>query len=71
MPIYEYQCQECENRFEVLQRMGEGADGLQCPECDSEEVDKQFSTFAASSDSSTPSFSGGGGACGGGGGGFT
>ena len=49
MPLYEYCCRECRHRFEVLQRMGEGADGLQCPTCSSEAVAKQFSTFAASS----------------------
>ncbi|MFH1008706.1 MAG: FmdB family zinc ribbon protein [Candidatus Latescibacterota bacterium] len=32
MPTYEYQCQECDHRFEVLQRIT--ADPLsECPEC--------------------------------------
>jgi putative FmdB family regulatory protein len=48
MPLYEYRCAACDHRFEVLQRMGEGSDGLRCPQCDRERLDKQFSTFAAS-----------------------
>ncbi len=51
MPLYEYQCRDCGHRFEVLQRMGEGADGLACPSCDAERLEKQFSTFAAASSS--------------------
>jgi putative FmdB family regulatory protein len=47
MPIYEYQCLDCHERFEVLQRMGEGAAGLKCPECGKLRVTKQFSTFAS------------------------
>ncbi len=46
MPLYEYACRECGHRFEVLQRMSEGADGLACPICGHGEVTKQFSTFA-------------------------
>jgi putative FmdB family regulatory protein len=32
MPLYEYQCQQCEHRFEAMQRVN--ADPLQvCPQC--------------------------------------
>ena len=51
MPLYEYRCRQCDTRFEVLQRLGEGARGLACPECASPELSKEFSTFAASSSS--------------------
>ena len=67
MPIYEYQCLDCGHRFEVLQRLGEGAEGLTCPDCGNDRVTKQFSTFASNTTtgaSSGMSFSGGG--CGGG-----
>lgn len=47
MPLYEYSCRECGHRFEVLQRMNEGSEGLDCPRCGHPEVSKQFSTFAA------------------------
>ena len=65
MPIYEYQCLDCGNRFEVLQRMGEGAEGLTCPECGDARVTKQFSTFASNSGSTTGATFGGA-SCGGG-----
>ena len=43
MPIFEYQCQECGARFEILMR-----DGVTpvCPQCRSAKVDKQLSAFA-------------------------
>ena len=49
MPLYEYACRDCERTFEVLQRLGEGPDGLVCPRCGGGELVKQFSTFASSS----------------------
>jgi putative FmdB family regulatory protein len=47
MPLYEYSCGDCGRRFEVLQRMGEGAEGLECPHCKGIRLEKCFSTFAA------------------------
>ena len=43
MPIYEYRCQSCDHRFEVLVRGGEEP---LCPECGSKTLEKQFSTFS-------------------------
>lgn len=51
MPLYEYSCRGCGHRFEILQRLGEGAEGLACPSCDAAALDKQFSTFAAGTSS--------------------
>lgn len=67
MPLYEYACKDCECRFEILQRIGEGSEGLECPECESRELEKQFSTFASSSTEGGSSFSTAGGGCGTGG----
>lgn len=53
MPLYEYRCEQCAHDFEVLQRVGEGADGLSCPRCLQTGLKKQFSTFAC--DSGNPS----------------
>jgi putative FmdB family regulatory protein len=53
MPLYEYLCRDCGDRFEVLQRLGEGADGLACPGCGARILDKQFSTFATAGGSSS------------------
>ncbi|HYO13912.1 MAG TPA: zinc ribbon domain-containing protein [Thermoanaerobaculia bacterium] len=47
MPLYEYRCRECGNRFEVLQRLGQGAEGLACPKCGAQQLEKQYSTFAS------------------------
>ncbi len=47
MPLYEYRCEECDHNFEILQRLGDGSNGLSCPSCGEERLAKQFSTFAA------------------------
>ena len=46
MPLYEYRCSSCQSRFEVLRRMGQGSEGISCPQCGQEKVEKEFSTFA-------------------------
>lgn len=33
MPIYEYQCIQCSEKFEAHQSMGEGGSKLACPKC--------------------------------------
>jgi len=48
VPLYEYQCSACESRFEVLQRVGQGAAGVECPACGKTDVRKEHSTFAGS-----------------------
>jgi putative FmdB family regulatory protein len=48
MPLYEYRCPSCEHRFEILQRMGETASGLRCPDCGRGGVERELSTFASS-----------------------
>jgi putative FmdB family regulatory protein len=60
MPLYEYRCESCDHRFEVLQRMGEGNETLTCPRCGAGEPSKQFSTFASAGGGDTASFAGGG-----------
>ena len=42
MPLFEYQCKTCGHRFEALVI---GSRQARCPRCDSEQLDKQFSTF--------------------------
>ncbi|MBL02824.1 MAG: hypothetical protein CL486_04775 [Acidobacteria bacterium] len=49
MPIYEYICRKCDARSEILQRMGVGSRGLECPSCGHKSLKKQFSTFAGTS----------------------
>ena len=49
MPIYEYKCRNCGNLFEKIVKLNESPD---CPECDSSDLEKQF-TVAAVSTSTT------------------
>lgn len=50
MPIYEYECQECDNEFELL-ILPSTKDTPRCPECKSEKIERTVSRFAMSSES--------------------
>ncbi len=43
MPLYDYKCQKCSHKFEVLVMGGEQP---QCPQCASLELDKMMSGFS-------------------------
>jgi putative FmdB family regulatory protein len=45
MPIYEYQCTECGERFEVRQSIGEDGSSLNCPKCNAQNLRKLISSF--------------------------
>ena len=45
MPIYEYQCSDCDQVFEAIVQ---GSQKPSCPSCDSKKLNKLFSTFAVS-----------------------
>jgi putative FmdB family regulatory protein len=74
MPIYEYRCAGCDERFEELVRNPDVA--VSCPECRGEQVERLLSTFAGVGGSmgtkadysrlmANVGRSGGGGCCGG------
>ncbi|MBN1163686.1 MAG: zinc ribbon domain-containing protein [Candidatus Krumholzibacteriota bacterium] len=44
MPIFEYECNKCGEKFEELVASPEQK--VQCPACSSKSVEKQFSLFA-------------------------
>ncbi|MBN1315607.1 MAG: zinc ribbon domain-containing protein [Anaerolineales bacterium] len=46
MPIYEYFCCECKNRFEKMRPMSQSDEPATCPTCH-QEADRCASTFAA------------------------
>ncbi len=67
MPLYEYHCDDCDHRFEALQRLGADRGELLCPRCGAENLEKLYSTFAASAQKSAgPSPAPAGGCCRGG-----
>ena len=47
MPLFEYQCNACGERFEHLERHSSPA--ARCPACQSEDLSKLFSAAAVSS----------------------
>ena len=69
MPIYEYRCEACEGRFEVLTSFAERDQGQACPSCESTQTRVLVSSFApiggAAEFSSTLPMASTGGCCGG------
>ncbi len=47
MPIFEYVCQECGNKFEKLILSSRRRKALRCPSCGAENVEKSISMFSA------------------------
>jgi len=47
MPLYEFQCTECELGFEELVRTATAIDEVECPMCGSRHVRRKVSTFAS------------------------
>jgi len=68
MPIYEYMCLKCCERFSLLQSVTGNQKETKCPKCSSGDVKKMLSSFCCSSGSGksispavpTGGFSGGG-----------
>jgi putative FmdB family regulatory protein len=70
MPIYEYRCESCAEKFEVLTRFAERDKAQACPTCESTRPRVLVSSFASlTGESSASDFmsesSGGGCGCGG------
>jgi putative FmdB family regulatory protein len=55
MPIYEYLCADCGNKFEKLVRRSADADALVCPSCGQKHLQQEFSTFSAHAGSASKS----------------
>jgi len=58
MPIYEYRCQECGEKFETLVRLSTSTSEIECPKCSGRRVEKlisAFSTRTSSASACTPS----------------
>ena len=72
MPIYEYRCESCSKKFEVLTRFAERDRAQVCPTCESTRTRVLVSSFAfagggglESMDLGPSASTGGGGCCGG------
>jgi putative FmdB family regulatory protein len=53
VPIYEYRCPACDERFEELVRSSDAS--VACPRCGSADVERLLSVFAGTGGSSAPS----------------
>jgi putative FmdB family regulatory protein len=47
MPIYEYECRSCKEKFEVIQKMSDGNEGLHCPKCETDKPERLLSAFCS------------------------
>jgi len=45
MPIYEYQCKACGERFERLVRTMSSSEAIRCPKCESPKTERALSVF--------------------------
>ena len=61
MPLYEYICKECSHHFELITH---GFTTITCPECETQNIEKQLSTFAVSGGEADFGFEGSLGGCG-------
>jgi len=68
MPIYEYICLKCNEKFSLLQSLSPAEKNTECPRCSSKEVKKVISSFSCATGSGSPSASAPGASFGGGGG---
>jgi putative FmdB family regulatory protein len=63
MPVYEFTCNACGERFEELFRSRSERRRMACPTCHSRQVRKLFSTFALSGGDRAKGGGGSGGGC--------
>ena len=48
MPIYEYRCRECGERFELRRSISDSDSEIKCPKCQAEHPERLLSLFANS-----------------------
>jgi len=53
MPIFEYKCNDCGNKFDVLHKSSSNLEEVICPDCQSKNNKKLLSSFSASIGSSS------------------
>ena len=57
MPVYEYRCRKCGEKFELIRNFGEKESEVKCPKCGADLVDRiySFSGCGKSEESCGPS----------------
>jgi len=55
MPVYEYQCARCGERFSLLQPMSAPREGNACPRCGARQTRRLISSFSTTQTGSSPS----------------
>jgi putative FmdB family regulatory protein len=53
MPIFEYKCNDCGKKFDVLHKSSSNLEEIICPSCSSKSSTKLLSAFSAVSSSSS------------------
>lgn len=48
MPMYEFHCRDCDERFEELRSVHDPDEGVECPQCGGSRVERLLSAFATS-----------------------
>lgn len=56
MPIYEYQCLECGEKFDKLVRSTSSLPRIECPKCGGKKVKKLLSVFGVQASDSASDF---------------
>jgi len=56
MPIYEYRCKECGEKFEKLVRFSTSTSEIECPKCGGRKVEKLISAFSTRAPSTTAAY---------------
>jgi putative FmdB family regulatory protein len=49
MPLYEYRCEKCKKKFELLRKFSDTSE-VTCPHCGAKEVTQKPSTFITGGD---------------------
>lgn len=52
MPIYEYECRSCGEKFEARRNISDNDIELKCPKCGQKQTRRVFSTFSCATSSS-------------------
>jgi putative FmdB family regulatory protein len=47
MPLYEYECRVCKEKFEILQSIRDDGSKLQCPKCQADKPKRILSLFSS------------------------